>query len=147
MSLHIKPVDKHTFNEAVRLIMLFMKEHKHMMINRVEAQRILQQPFNKTYVLVVNHNVRGVYVYEDSENIYTIKAFILDSLVRQKKTGYALWRHMVQKLNDRPALISVIENNKNVKGLIKKRGKYIGTYLDEDGETIEFYNLSFKGQK
>lgn len=145
MSINIKPINIHTFHPAAMLIMKFMQEHKGMLINRVEAEHILTDEANKIYTLMNNGELRGIYIYEDGEEVYTIKVFILDPLVRAKKTGYALWKHMNMKLKDKPALIGIVANNKSVSSIIKKRGKYIGSYVDETGDTLEYYNLSFEG--
>lgn len=147
MSISIRPIDIHSFHPAVMLVMRFMQEHKGMMVNRIEAENILKDTANKTYVLIVNHEIRGVYVYEDGENVYTVKVFVLDPLVRTKKTGYALWEHIKTHLKDKPALIGIMANNKKIASLIKKRGKYLGSYLDEDGDVLEYYNLSFQELK
>ena len=145
MNIEIKQMDKYTYNESVQLIQRFFKEFKDELINRIEAEEILKNPKNKTMVLTIEGNVRGIYTFEESSGVYIIKAFILHPLVRQKKVGYKLWKHMNEKLKDKPAIIGIVRNNSNINSIIKKRGHYIGSGIDADFDTIDYYNLTFKG--
>jgi len=146
LNFTISPINKYTYNESVQLIQRFFKEFKGELINRVEAEQILKNPKNNTIVLTVEDNVRGLYVYEETSDIYIIKAFILHPLVRQKKIGYSLWKQMNEQLKDKPAIIGIVRKNKNINSIIKKRGHYIGSGLDADFDTIDYYNLTFKGK-
>jgi len=146
MNSEIKQIDKYTYNESVQLIQRFFKEFKGELINKIEAEHILKNSKNKTVVLIVEGNVRGLYTFEETNEIYIIKAFILHPLVRQKKLGYKLWKHMNDKLKNKPAIIGIVRNNAAINSIIKKRGHYIGSGIDADFDTIDYYNLTFKGQ-
>jgi GNAT superfamily N-acetyltransferase len=143
----IRELDKTTFNDAVLLVMRYFKEYQGHMIHRIEAEEILKDLRHQSYVLLVEGYVRGLYVYEETPDTYAVKVFILDPLVRRKKIGYQLWKDLNERLRDRPALIPIIRDNKNVANLIRKRGRLVGVYLSKTGEVLEYYNLSFKGEK
>jgi len=147
MHIEIVPIDKYTFNDSVKLLQLFFKEHRNLLMNRKEAEEILKDKNNVIYVLLVEGEVRGLYVYQPLEEVYVIKAFILHPLVRRTKRGYMLWKHMKNNLKNKPAIIGIIRDNKAIKSIIEKRGHYIGSGLDYDKNTIDFYNLSFKEMK
>jgi len=145
MKIEIVSLDKYVFNDSVKLLQRFYKEFKGELIHRIEAEEILKNPNNQTYVLLVENEVRGLYVFQPFNEVYIVKAFILHPLVRRTKTGYRLWKHMKEKLSKKPAIIGIIRNNNLIKSIIKKRGHYIGSGLDNEGHALDFYNLSFKG--
>jgi len=149
MQLHneIKLLDKYNYNEAVKLLQRYHKEYKNELIHRLEAEEILKFSNNITKILIVEGNVRGLYIYENAGDIYYIKAFILDPLVRRKKIGYTLWREMNEHLKDKPAIIGIIRNNDPIKNIIQKRGHYIGSGLSDELDTLDYYNLTFKELK
>jgi len=144
--MNIFPLNKDVYRDAVQMIIRYYKEYKNEITHIVEAEKILQNPNNKTIVFVNNVNkLVGMYVYHENNNNYFVHLFILDPCVRGTKMGYKFWKDMVDRLDNKPALISVIKKNKNIRNLISKRGKYLGSYLSKENEEIEYYNLSFKG--
>ena len=144
MEVEIKELDKYTFNDSIQLLQRFYKEHKGELIHRVEAESILKNPNNKTIVLTIDGNVRGLYTYEDAGEVYLVRAFVLHPLVRKKKIGYTLWKEMNERLKAKPAIIGIIKRNEAIRNIIRKRGHFIGVGIDNDLQELEFYNLTFK---
>jgi len=144
LNFKIELINRHTYNDCVKLLQRFYKEYKGELIHRIEAEHLLQEKDMLTYVLVVENEVRGLYMYTMIESIYSVVAFILDPLVRQKKIGYMLWKDMVEKLSEKPAIIGIIRTNKSANSIVKKRGHYVGSGLDDEKNTVDYYNLTFK---
>jgi len=144
--VNIFPLNKDVYRETAQMIVRYYKEYKNEITHVIEAEKILKDTNNTTIVAVNNVNkLIGIYSYHENKNNYFVHLFILDPCVRGTKTGYKIWKDMVNRLSSKPALISVIKNNNNIRKLISKRGKYIGSYLSKENEEIEYYNLSFKG--
>ena len=148
MEIEITYLQKGYFYDTANLIMKYYKEYKNEIIHRVEAENILKNKDNITKIAINKVNkVIGCYVYQKTDENYFIHVFILDPIVRKTKQGYLIWKHMNQEMKDKPAIISVIRKNLPITSLIAKRGHKIGTYLSLDGETIDYYNLTFKESK
>jgi len=147
LNYEIDFLDKTSYNDSVRLLQLFYKEYKGELIHRIEAEQLLQRKDYETIVLLVENEVRGLYSYKPNSEVYLIGAFILDPRVRRKKIGFTLWRDMIKRLGGKPAIIGIIRENKVIESIIKKRGHYVGSGLDMENNTIDYYNLTFKDNK
>jgi hypothetical protein len=145
MNYEIEPLDKYSFNDAIKLLQLYYKEYEDSLLNRIEAEMILKDKENITYTLIVENEVKGLYIYRDNGSVYSVVSFVLHPTVRQKKVGYMLWKHINEKLENKPAIIGVVRTNSHINSIVKKRGHYIGSGLDNEDHTIDYYNLTFKG--
>jgi len=147
LNYEIDFLDKTSYTDSVRLLQLFYKEYKGELIHRIEAEQLLQRKDYQTIVLLVENEVRGLYSYKPTSDVYLIASFILDPRVRRKKIGYTLWKDMIKRFNNKPAIIGIIRENKVIENIIKKRGYYIGSGLDVENNTIDYYNLTYKDKK
>jgi len=146
MELNIQKISFETFGETIKLVMLYYKEHHKEKLHRIEAEELLKEKNNICYLLLINGQPNGMFVYEKTSEVFLLKMFVLSPLVRKTKKGLQLWNFMIKLFEGKPAIFGVNRNNEYISNFVKKRAKFIGSYLNISNTPIDYYNLTFKEQ-